>query len=199
MLSGSHLATMASDPYWSVALQRARRRLDPLPLGLSPLGTPVCTLPVMVHRLWATERRAHSIASLDGNGRPAAGWVWRWRWSADGGREGGLRFLNRTAFGILQATRTRISRTEYISCPSCGRTCLILQETTARIRAVTDHLKGHQNRHHGLHRQRAWRNGRCRLWVRGTGPGKSPSTRRKKSWSATFRKDEGPVDAAHQR
>ena len=58
------------------------------------------------------------------------------------GVEGGLRFLNRTAFGILQATRTRISRTEYISCPSCGRTLFDLQETTARIRAVTDHLKG---------------------------------------------------------
>ncbi len=51
-------------------------------------------------------------------------------------------FLNNTAFSILQATRTRISRTEYISCPSCGRTLFDLQETTARIRAVTHHLKG---------------------------------------------------------
>jgi (E)-4-hydroxy-3-methylbut-2-enyl-diphosphate synthase len=42
----------------------------------------------------------------------------------------------------LQATRTRISKTEYISCPSCGRTLFDLQETTARIRAVTNHLKG---------------------------------------------------------
>ncbi len=49
---------------------------------------------------------------------------------------------NRTAFGILQATRTRISKTEYISCPSCGRTLFDLQETTAHIRARTDHLKG---------------------------------------------------------
>ncbi len=56
--------------------------------------------------------------------------------------KGGLRALNGTAFGILQATRTRISRTEYISCPSCGRTLFDLQETTAKIRAVTDHLKG---------------------------------------------------------
>lgn len=47
-----------------------------------------------------------------------------------------------TSFGILQATRTRISRTEYISCPSCGRTLFDLQETTARIRARTNHLKG---------------------------------------------------------
>ena len=42
----------------------------------------------------------------------------------------------------MQATRSRISKTEYISCPSCGRTLFDLQETTARIRAVTNHLKG---------------------------------------------------------
>lgn len=53
-----------------------------------------------------------------------------------------LNVLNNIAFGILQATRTRISKTEYISCPSCGRTLFDLQETTARIRAVTHHLKG---------------------------------------------------------
>ena len=52
------------------------------------------------------------------------------------------KLLNSIAFGILQATRTRISRTEYISCPSCGRTLFDLQETTAKIRAVTNHLKG---------------------------------------------------------
>lgn len=51
-------------------------------------------------------------------------------------------FINATAFGILQATRTRISKTEYISCPSCGRTLFDLQETTAKIRSVTNHLKG---------------------------------------------------------
>lgn len=49
---------------------------------------------------------------------------------------------NRLAFGVLQATRTRISKTEYISCPSCGRTLFDLQETTARIRKRTQHLKG---------------------------------------------------------
>ena len=58
-----------------------------------------------------------------------------------GGREGAA-FINNTAFAILQATRTRISKTEYISCPSCGRTLFDLQETTAKIRAVTNHLKG---------------------------------------------------------
>ncbi len=51
-------------------------------------------------------------------------------------------YLNNTAFSILQATRTRISKTEYISCPSCGRTLFDLQETTAKIRARTNHLKG---------------------------------------------------------
>lgn len=49
---------------------------------------------------------------------------------------------NSTGFGILQATRTRISKTEYISCPSCGRTLFDLQETTQKIRLRTDHLKG---------------------------------------------------------
>ena len=45
-------------------------------------------------------------------------------------------------FGILQATRTRISKTEYISCPSCGRTLYDLQTTIARIKEATSHLKG---------------------------------------------------------
>ncbi|MEM8899182.1 MAG: (E)-4-hydroxy-3-methylbut-2-enyl-diphosphate synthase [Bacteroidota bacterium] len=48
----------------------------------------------------------------------------------------------RTAFGALQMSRLRITKTEYISCPSCGRTLFDLQETTARIRERTEHLKG---------------------------------------------------------
>jgi (E)-4-hydroxy-3-methylbut-2-enyl-diphosphate synthase len=52
------------------------------------------------------------------------------------------KMVNETAFNILQATRTRISKTEYISCPSCGRTLFDLQETTGKIRARTSHLKG---------------------------------------------------------
>ncbi len=52
------------------------------------------------------------------------------------------KWLNTIAFGILQATRTRISKTEYISCPSCGRTLFDLQSTTAKIRSRTHHLKG---------------------------------------------------------
>jgi (E)-4-hydroxy-3-methylbut-2-enyl-diphosphate synthase len=54
----------------------------------------------------------------------------------------GDKVVNETAFNILQATRTRISKTEYISCPSCGRTLFDLQETTANIRSRTFHLKG---------------------------------------------------------
>ena len=50
--------------------------------------------------------------------------------------------LNDLAFNIFQNTRTRISKTEYISCPSCGRTLFDLQETTAKIRSRTNHLKG---------------------------------------------------------
>ena len=66
------------------------------------------------------------------------------RYSPSGktGREVAEEFMNHTAFGILQATRTRISKTEYISCPSCGRTLFDLQETTNRIRSRTHHLKG---------------------------------------------------------
>jgi (E)-4-hydroxy-3-methylbut-2-enyl-diphosphate synthase len=59
-----------------------------------------------------------------------------------GENSAGRRMLNETAFNILQATRTRISKTEYISCPSCGRTLFDLQETTAKIRSRTFHLKG---------------------------------------------------------
>ena len=52
------------------------------------------------------------------------------------------KIITSTAFGILQATRSRISKTEYISCPSCGRTLFDLMETTQFIRSRTSHLKG---------------------------------------------------------
>ncbi len=55
---------------------------------------------------------------------------------------GNKKIENDTAFGILQAARTRMTKAEYISCPSCGRTLFDLQETTAKIRKRTDHLKG---------------------------------------------------------
>ncbi len=55
---------------------------------------------------------------------------------------GTIQLQNSVSFGVLQAARTRMSKTEYISCPSCGRTLFDLQETTAMIRKRTDHLKG---------------------------------------------------------
>lgn len=53
-----------------------------------------------------------------------------------------LRGINRNLFGILQASRVRISKTEYIACPSCGRTLFDLVEVTNNIRKLTEHLKG---------------------------------------------------------
>ena len=50
--------------------------------------------------------------------------------------------VNRTAFGILQATRTRITRTEFISCPSCGRTLFDIESALNKVKAVTCHLRG---------------------------------------------------------
>ena len=52
------------------------------------------------------------------------------------------RKVDETAFGILQAGRVRTSKTEYISCPGCGRTLYDLESTIARIKAATSHLKG---------------------------------------------------------
>jgi (E)-4-hydroxy-3-methylbut-2-enyl-diphosphate synthase len=48
----------------------------------------------------------------------------------------------RFSYNLLQATRLRISKTEFISCPSCGRTQFNLQTTTERIKQMTGHLKG---------------------------------------------------------
>lgn len=54
----------------------------------------------------------------------------------------GMVMVDRCMFGILQAARVRISKTEYISCPSCGRTLYDLQTTIARVKEATSHLKG---------------------------------------------------------
>ncbi len=53
-----------------------------------------------------------------------------------------IEYIRDISFRILQAVRRRISNAEYISCPSCGRTLFNLQETTAKIRQATSHLKG---------------------------------------------------------
>ena len=50
--------------------------------------------------------------------------------------------VDATAFGILQAARLRTTKTEYISCPGCGRTLYDLRSTIARIREATKHMKG---------------------------------------------------------
>ncbi|MCU4174705.1 (E)-4-hydroxy-3-methylbut-2-enyl-diphosphate synthase [Carboxylicivirga sp. N1Y90] len=53
-----------------------------------------------------------------------------------------LETINETNFGILQASRVRFTKTEFISCPGCGRTLFDLQDTTKQIKAKTSHLKG---------------------------------------------------------
>ena len=68
--------------------------------------------------------------------------IWLREKTAEISPSANLKTINSIAFGILQASRTRISKTEYISCPSCGRTLFDLQATTAKIRSVTNHLKG---------------------------------------------------------
>ena len=101
-----------------------------------------CDVPVIIGRAYAdlTTEQLQLYASTDLGGLLVDG-------LGDGvfiaaANCGSDKMINETAFGILQATRTRISKTEYISCPSCGRTLFDLQETTARIRARTSHLKG---------------------------------------------------------
>jgi (E)-4-hydroxy-3-methylbut-2-enyl-diphosphate synthase len=54
----------------------------------------------------------------------------------------GIEEVDATAFGILQAARLRTSKTEYISCPGCGRTLYDLRETISEIREATKHMKG---------------------------------------------------------
>ncbi len=66
------------------------------------------------------------------------------------------RTIDETAFGILQAARLRTSKTEYISCPGCGRTLYDLRETIAKIKEATKHLEGSEDWHHGLHREWSW-------------------------------------------
>ena len=63
-------------------------------------------------------------------------------WKNNGEKNFDKLFINRICFGILQAARARISKTEYIACPSCGRTLFNLVEVTSNIRKKTEHLKG---------------------------------------------------------
>ncbi|HKG06494.1 MAG TPA: (E)-4-hydroxy-3-methylbut-2-enyl-diphosphate synthase [Pedobacter sp.] len=99
-------------------------------------------IPVIIKRTYAGIKpddlmlyAATDLGALLTDGMGDGVWI-----STDGNID--LSLINSTSFGILQATRTRISKTEYISCPSCGRTLFDLQETTQLIRSRTDHLKG---------------------------------------------------------
>ena len=98
------------------------------------------TTPVIINRHYNTKSNLEfllnsstDIGSLLIDGLGDGVWI-------DFDSDNGL--VNQTVFGILQASRMRISKTEYISCPSCGRTLFDLQETTSNIREVTNHLKG---------------------------------------------------------
>lgn len=101
-----------------------------------------CTIPVIIKRNYSGISEEHfqlhastDIGALLLDGFGDGVWIKQLQCTS-------VKNSNSTAFGILQATRTRISKTEYISCPSCGRTLFDLQETTAKIRTRTDHLKG---------------------------------------------------------
>lgn len=100
-----------------------------------------CEVPVIIGRAYDTDNDTLVLHSSTDMGPLFLDGLGDGVFIADerGGRED---LVCRTAFGILQATRTRTSKTEYISCPSCGRTLFDLQETTAKIRARTSHLKG---------------------------------------------------------
>lgn len=101
-----------------------------------------CDVPVIIKRSYANldENTLQLYASTDMGALLIDGlgdgiWI-------DAEHCGSKKMINSLSFGILQATRVRISKTEYISCPSCGRTLFDLQETTAKIRSRTSHLKG---------------------------------------------------------
>jgi (E)-4-hydroxy-3-methylbut-2-enyl-diphosphate synthase len=99
-------------------------------------------LPVIIKRTYAgidaddlTLYAATDLGALLTDGFGDGVWI-------DAPAEVAMSVINAVSFIILQATRTRISKAEYISCPSCGRTLFDLQETTQLIRSRTDHLKG---------------------------------------------------------
>jgi len=131
---------MRRDVVWVVETDNPHAMVD-LRTTVLALDDLDCGAPVVLRRTWQgldDERLALQAATdlggpmIDGLGDGL--WV--------DAPETALAKRNTMAFGILQAARTRISKTEYISCPSCGRTLFDLQETTVKIRAVTHHLKG---------------------------------------------------------
>ena len=99
-----------------------------------------CSTPVIVKRTYAVDENAVQLYSATDVGALLIDGLSDGCWLVAPSVPN--KAVNSTAFGILQAARARISKTEYISCPSCGRTLFDLQETTAKIRNRTDHLKG---------------------------------------------------------
>ena len=131
---------MRKDIVWVIETENPHAMVDlrTTILALDELG---CNAPVVLRRTWSQIDEAQlAIEAATDLGGPMIDGLGDGIWIDS--PETALAKRNNLAFGILQATRTRISKTEYISCPSCGRTLFDLQETTAKIRAVTHHLKG---------------------------------------------------------
>ena len=131
---------MRADLVWVVETEHVHAMVD-LRTTVLALDAAGCIAPVVLRRTWSEldvdRLTLHAATDLGGpmiDGLGDGLWV--------DAPHVPLQKRNALSFGILQAARTRISKTEYISCPSCGRTLFDLQETTAKIREVTHHLKG---------------------------------------------------------
>lgn len=140
-LNAELLSKLANDKTAVVILRSAQ------PKAMQEFRRAICLLietetdiPVIINRQYDLDENTFQLyASTDLGGLLVDGlgdgcWVTN--------RQSPNKAINSTSFGILQAARARTSKTEYISCPSCGRTLFDLQETTAKIRNRTDHLKG---------------------------------------------------------
>lgn len=118
-------------------------------------ANPVADISSAIHKLWGAGLRNPVIASLDYGDTPADKTVIRA--SADfgalllNGLLDGVEIksatmdreaTDRLALGILQASRRRVTKTEFVSCPGCGRTMFDLQETVARVKAATSMYPG---------------------------------------------------------
>lgn len=131
---------MRRDVIWVVETDNPHAMVD-LRTTVLALDELDCGAPVVLRRTWqGIDDERLALQSATDLGGPMIDGLGDGLWVD--APETALAKRNTMAFGILQAARTRISKTEYISCPSCGRTLFDLQETTAKIRAVTHHLKG---------------------------------------------------------
>jgi (E)-4-hydroxy-3-methylbut-2-enyl-diphosphate synthase len=147
------ICALKADPYAVLILQTHNTHAMPeLRRAICMLADWHCDIPIVIRRTYSatmhsTDDAFMLYAATDCGGLLVDGlgdglWLEAGYSYARAAHQIDDHTLTRTAFGILQATRTRISKTEYISCPSCGRTLFDLQETTALIRSHTNHLKG---------------------------------------------------------